>query len=352
MSTYNHKRNPSNMKSNYLVHELTILVYFATLFLGGSLAQYTAREGETFRNLISVNSYVLLGSSEAVYRFNDSSVDGLTYQQKKSLSAPNRLLVADYLGSFKESFLSCDNTSCFLAQITNFSSVSWQVNPSFVRRITSDNVVGVFAPRANGTSDLTYGERAGRNQARLFVKASLVNAGTSDGSGSYSFNEYARRDENSRFDPLIYLTEFPLRYANNSGYVYFVTRPRQEVRIVRFCEDDPGFDRAFVSHFEAVLQCGSTVRLEERDSTVATFLNITSAFGGKPTILVTQTRIISMGQMQLEVCSFDMGVINSLMSQIYDKCIDARENTMSGFVRDGRERCTVVPEISRPFVVS
>ena len=342
------------MKSNHLVHELAILVYFATLFLGGSLAQYTAREGETFRNLISVNSYLLLGSSEAIYRFNDSSVNGLTYQQRKSLSTPNRLLVADYVGSFRERFLSCDNTSCSLAQITNFNNVSWQVSPPFIRTVNSDNAVGVFAPRANGTSDLTYGQRAGRNQARLFVKGSLMNAGISFSSSSYSFFEYARRDENSRFDPLVYLTEFPLRYANDTGYVYFVTRPEDEVRIVRFCEDDPGFDRTFISHFEAVLQCGGTGRLA-RDSTAATFLNITSAFGGRPTILVTQTRIISMGRMQLEVCSFDISVINSLMSQIYNKCINALDNTMSGFVRDGSDgdrMCTVVPQRARPFVVS
>ena len=252
-----------------------------------------------------------------------------------------------------DSVLSCDNTNCFLAQITNFSNVSWNVNTPFIRVLNPDNAVGVFALRANGTSDLTYGEKAGSNQARLLAKGSLLNAGMPSSAGDYSFLEYARRDENSRFDPLVYLTEFPLRYANDSGYVYFVTRPTQdEIRVVRFCEDDPGSLGYFVSHFEAVLQCGGS-GTRARDSTAATFVNVTAAaFNGRPTILVTQTRVFSVNYMQLEVCAFDIGTINSLMTEKYTNCIEGRDHAMSNFARNGQSLCTAVPSTALPFVVS
>ena len=295
-------------------------------------------EGETFRNLISAHSHLLLGSSRAIYRLNDD----LVRQQKRTLTGPSRMLVADYVGSFRNSFLSCDNITCFLAQLTDFESVSWQVNSPLVRRF-QDNAVGVLAPRANGTSDLTYGERAGKQLGggRLFAKGSLYNAGVSN--APYSFLQYARREETNRFDPLVYLTEFPLRFtSNDSGFVYFITHPTQnEIRVVRFCEDDGGVLGSFTSHFEAVLQCGSTSGFFANDSTSATFINITSTFNDRPTILVTQARVTAMN-VQLEVCSFDIGNINFLMTQKYDDCVTAQNDAMAGFFRDGQALCSVV----------
>ena len=306
-------------------------------------------EGETFRNLISAHSHLLLGSSRAIYRLDDD----LVRQQKRTLTGPSRMLVADYVGSFRNSFLSCDNITCFLAQLTDFESVSWQVNSPLVNRRFQDNAVGVLAPRANGTSDLTYGERAGRELGggRLFAKGSLYNAGVSN--APYSFLQYARRGETNRFDPLVYLTEFPLRFAgNDSGFVYFITHPTQnEIRVVRFCEDDGGVLGSFVSHFEAVLQCGSTSGSIATDSTSATFINITTTFNNRPTILVTQTRMSAMN-VQLEVCSFDIGNINFLMTQKYDDCVTARNNAMAGFFRDGQALCSVVDEGVLQNVVS
>ena len=305
-------------------------------------------ENEVFRNLISSKSHLLLGSSAAIYRLDDN----LAKQQKKVLSSPNRMLVTDYVGSFKDSVLSCDSNTCFLAQVTDFNSVSWQVN-TLLRSSTVvvDNAVAVFAPRANGTSDLTFGERADGLFSRYFAKGSLVNAGV--GNSSYSFLQYAMRAETNRFDPFTYLAEFPLRYANDSGFVYFVTRPTQEeLRVVRVCEDDAGSLGAFSSHFEAVIRCGE-IGVRDRDSTAATFINITTVFNGRPTILLTQTRIITSSNLQLEVCAFDIGTINTIMTQKYNECVRALNNAVSGFERDGsQETCVGVADHALPTIVS
>ena len=300
--------------------------------------------GETFRNLISARSHLLLGSSNAIYRLDNS----LVRQERKSLEAANRLLVTDYVGSFRDSVLSCSSDSCFLAQITDFTNVTWEVDPPFIRVGATDNVAAVFAPRANGTSDLTYGERADGQDSRLLAKGSLVNVGAP----SQLFNRYARRAEGNRFDPLIYLTEFPLRYvANDSGYVYFVVRSlvrpmEAETRLVRFCEDDAGILGAFASHFEIILTCGS--HSDRAPSTAATFINVTAtAFDNRPTIVISTNRVVGMNSVQLEVCSFDVGYINSLMTQKYEDCINARDNAMAGFLRDGQTPCAQVEQPSR-----
>ena len=291
--------------------------------------------GETFRNLISARSHLLLGSSNAIYRLDES----LVRQEMKSLGAANRMLVTDYVGSYRDSVLSCSSDSCFLAQITDFTNIMWQVDPPFIREQGTDNVAAVFAPRANGTSDLTYGERAGLDGGRLLAKGSLVNVGASG--VPKVFNRYARRVEGNRFNPLVYLIEFPLRYmANDSGYVYFVVRPNEaETRLVRFCEDDAGILGAFASHFELILKCGS--HSDRAPSTAATFIDTTTGFN-RPTIIISTNRVLGMNSMQLEVCAFDVGYINSLMTQKYEDCINARSNAMAGFVRDGQTTCTRV----------
>ena len=333
---------------NYLVQVTTLVLSVTNLCLLVSHAQsvqFSPEEtGEEFRNLIMARSHLLLGSSNAIYRLDNS----LTKQEKRSLTAPNRMLVTDFVGSFTDNVLSCSSDSCFLAQITDFTNISWQVDPPFIRPAGTDNVAGVFAPRANGTSDLTYGERAGGSDVggRLLAKGSLFNVGTSD--GAQSFNQYAMRTEGVQFDPLVYLTEFPLRFlANDSGYIYFIVHPIQgETRLVRFCENDGGSRDIFVSHFEIVLKCGMESQ-RGGPSTGATFLNITTTFNDRPTIVVSRNRILGTNSIQLEVCSFDIGTINSLMTQKYDNCINQVDNAMSGFLRDGQMVCGVVSQPSR-----
>jgi hypothetical protein len=279
-----------------------------------------------------------LGSSNAIYRLDNS----LVRQERKSLAAANRLLVTDYVGSFRDSVLSCSSDSCFLAQITDFTNITWQVDPPFIREQATDNVAAVFAPRANGTSDVTYGERADSLGGRLLAKGSLINVGAGSGAAQ-SFNRYARRPEGNRFNPFVYLAEFPLRYvANNSGYVYFVVRPTEaETRLVRFCEDDSGILGAFASHFEIILKCGS--HSDTAPSTAATFIDVTTtAFNNQPTIIVSTNRVLGTNSVQLEACAFDIGYINFLMTQKYEDCINTRNNAMAGFVRDGQTICTRV----------
>ena len=330
---------------NHLIPQVLILILFLTnsCLLSVSCApplQFLPEtSGEIFRNLISARSHLLLGSSNAIYRLDNS----LVRQERKSLGDANRMLVTDYVGSFRDSVLLCSSVSCFLARITDFTNVTWEVDPPFISELATDNVAAVFAPRANGMSDLTFGERANGRNGRLLAKGSLVNVGAP----SQLFNRYARRPEGNIFDPLVYLTEFPLRYiANDSGYVYFVVRPTEsETRLVRFCEDDTGILGAFASHFEIILKCGS--HNDTAPSTAATFT--TTAFNNRPTIVISTNRILGMNRlsMQLEVCSFDVGYINSLMTQKYEDCINARNNAMAGFLRDGQSTCTRVEQPSR-----
>ena len=333
------------MKNHLLVQVLTLVLSLTEDFLLVSRAQsvqfYPEASGEIFRNMISAKSHLLLGSSSAIYRLNSS----LVRQEKKLLAAANRMLVTDYVGSFRNSILSCSSDSCFLTKITDFTNIMWQVDPPFIREQATHNVAAVFAPRANGTSDLTYGESAGWN-SRLLAKGSLVNIG--DSSGFQLFNRYARRLEGIRFDSSVYLTEFPLRYmANDSGYIYFVVRPSEaETRLVRFCEDDAGVSGAFLSHFEIILKCGS--HSDRAPSIAATFINITTtAFNNRPTIVISTNRVLGKNSVQLEVCAFDVGYINSLMTQKYEDCINARNSAMAGFLRDGQTTCTQVDQPSR-----
>jgi hypothetical protein len=338
---------------NHLTQVL-ILILSLTSLLSVSPAQsvqFLANQtpGETFRNLISARSHILLGSSNAIYRLDNS----LVRQERKVLAAANRLLVTDYVGSFRDSVLSCSSDSCFLAQITDFTNITWQVNPPFIQHSeqATDNVAAVFAPRANGTSDLTYGERADGQDSRRLAKGSLINVGAGGSSGAQLFNRYVRRAEGNRFDPLVYLAEFPLRYvANDSGYVYFVVRPTEaETRLVRFCEDDAGVLNSFASHFEIILKCGR--HSDRAPSTAATFIGVTTttAFNNQPTIIISTNRVLGMNSMQLEACAFDIGYINSLMTQKYEDCINARNDAMAGFVRDGQTTCT---RVDQPGVVS
>ena len=337
------------MKNHLLVQVLTLVLSLTKDYPLVSRAQsvqfYPESSGEIFRNMISAKSHLLLGSSKAIYRLNSS----LVRQEKKFLAAANRMLVTDYVGSFSDSVLSCSSDSCFLTKITDFTNITWQVDPPFIREQATDNVAAVFAPRSNGSSDLTYGERADGRDSRLLAKGSLINVGA-DSSEAQLFTRYARRMEGNRFDPLVYLTEFPLRYmANDSGYVYFVVRPSEaETRLVRFCEDDAGILDSFRSHFEIILKCGSYS--DRAPSSAATFINVTTAaFNNRPTIVILTNRVLGMDSMQLalEVCAFDVGYINSLMTQKYEDCINARSNAMSGFLRDGQSTCTRVEQPSR-----
>ena len=194
------------MKNHLLVQVLTLVLSLTKDYLLVSRAQsvqfYPESSGEIFRNMISAKPHLLLGSSNAIYRLNSS----LVRQEKKFLAAANRMLVTDYVGSFSDSVLSCSSDSCFLAKITDFTNITWQVNPPFIRERATDNVAAVFAQCANGTSDLTYGERAngertdGLGDSRLLAKGSLINVGAGSG-GAQLFNRYARRTEGNRFDP-------------------------------------------------------------------------------------------------------------------------------------------------------
>ena len=339
------------VKNHLLVQLLTLVQFLTEDFLLVSRAQsaqfYPEASGEIFRNMISAKSHLLLGSSNAIYRLNSS----LVRQEKKVLAAANRMLVTDYVGNFSDSVLSCSSDSCFLTKITDFTNITWQIDRPFISKRATDNVAAVFAPRANGTSDLTYGERADGQYGRLLAKGSLVNVGTS--SGAQLFNKYARRVEGIRFDPSVYLTEFPLRYmANDSGYVYFIVHPTEaETRLVRFCEDDAGILGVFGSHFEIILKCGS--HSDRASSSAATFINVTTtAFNNRPTIVISTNRVLGMNNVQLEMCAFDVGYINSLMTQKYEDCINARNDAMSGFLRDGQSTCTRVIVIQPSRVVS
>ena len=282
--------------------------------------------GEAFRNIILGDSYVLIGSSNSLYRLNPAS---LSLEDRRQLRSVNRLLVTDPGGTYNGSVLECEEQVCALTPINNLTDIRWQVSDGLVRRGT-ENVIGIFAPGANGTSSLTFGEQQTLTLGSSIRRGNLNNV---DIPGSSVFNRFATQSESSRFRPREFLAAF-----TDQSFIYFIVRIEinqvDEMRVVRFCKDDPGsreFMRQFVSHFELVGECSGSSSSTTNIPTAATYVGANSAFG-TAALLVTFMGDGSGGNIQ-RMCSYNISTINDLMTQKFRDCLNGRE--MSGFARDG-----------------
>ena len=286
--------------------------------------------GEAFRNIILGDSYVLIGSSNSLYRLNPGS---LSLEDRRQLGSVNRLLVTDPGGTYNGSVLSCEEQVCALTPINNLTDIRWQVSDGLVRAETK-NVIGIFAPGANGTSSLTFGEQQSTTLQSSIRKGNLNNV---DIPGSSVFNRFATQNELSMFLPREFLATF-----TDEIFIYLVVRigidnsvgiQADQMRVVRFCKDDPGSREQFVSHFELVGECSGLSSSTTNIPTAATYVGANSAFG-TATLLVT---FMGDGETTQRMCAYNISTINDLMTQKFSDCLDG--DGRRGFEREVQDNC-------------
>ena len=300
--------------------------------------------GEAFRNIILGDSYVLIGSSNSLYRLNPGS---LSLEDRRQLGSVNRLLVTDPGGTYNGSVLECEEEQCALMPINNLTDIRWQVSDGLVRRGT-ENVIGIFAPGANGTSSLTFGEQQSTTLQSSIRKGNLNNV---DIPGSSVFNRFAAQNELSMFLPREFLATF-----TDEIFIYLVVRigidnsvgiQADQMRVVRFCKDDPGSREQFVSHFELVGECSGLSSSTTNTPTAATYVGANSTFG-TATLLVT---FMGDGETTQRMCAYNISTINNLIMQKFSDCLDGRG--VSGFARQVPVSCpTTVSEAQKQSAVS
>ena len=237
------------------------MLLLATVLMCSNAMEEFAPEDVTLRNIILIDQHILVGSSSSLYRLNPNT---LMDEVTMPLTSENRLLVADSGGSFDGNFLSCDSNRCFLAEISNFNNVSWQVDSSSpLIRDGTMNLHGLFVPSLGGTSELIFVETANGEVGRRVVRGGLANVMFSPSRTTppqdSEFLLLADRVESRVVDPTTYYTQF-----THNGFVYFVHDPipfESFIRVLRFCQNDSGVaegpQRNFVSHVEIKLGCGS-----------------------------------------------------------------------------------------------
>ena len=306
------------------------------------VAFYPPFPGEAFRNIILGDSYVVIGSSNSLYRLNPGS---LSLKDSRQLGSVNRLLVTDPGGTYSGSVLACEEQVCALTPINNLTDIRWQVSDGLVRR-GMDNVVGIFAPGANGTSSLTFGEQQTLTLVSSIRKGNLIYINFP---GSSVFNRFATQDENDRFRPREFLATF-----TDQSFIYFIVRIEidqvDQMRVVRFCKDDPGsseFVPEFVSHFELVGECSGSSSSTTNIPTAATYVGANSTFG-TATLLVT---FMGDGENIQRMCAYNISAINDLMTQKFRSCLDG--DGRRGFEREVQEDCPMgLSEAQKQSVVS
>ena len=305
-------------------------------------AFYPPSPGEAFRNIILGDSYVLIGSSNSLYRLNPGS---LSLEDSRQLGSVNRLLVTDPGGTYNGSVLACEEQECALTPINNLTDIRWQVSSGLVRS-GMDNVIGIFAPGANGTSSISFGEQQTETLQSLIRKGNLINVNIP---GSSFFNRFATQEENDRFRPREFLAAF-----TDQSFIYFIVRIEidqvDQMRVVRFCKDDPGdLSRPpqFVSHFELMGECSGSSSSTTNIPTAATYVGANSTFG-VATLLVT---LMGDGETVQRMCGYNIDTINDLMTQKFSSCLDGIG--VSGFAREFPEACPMgLSEAQKLSVVS
>ena len=284
--------------------------------------------GEAFRNIILGDSYVLIGSSNSLYRLNPGS---LSVEDSRQLGSVNRLLVTDPGGTYDGSVLACEEQVCALTPINNLTDIRWQVSSGLVSAGT-ENVIGIFAPGTNGTSSLSFGKPQTETLYSSIRKGNLINVNIP---GSSFFNRFATQVENDRFRPREFLAAF-----TDQSFIYFIVwieiNQVDQMRVVRFCKDDPGdLSRPpqFVSHFELVGECTGSSSSTINTPTAATYVGANSTFG-TATLLVT---FMGDGETDQRMCAYNISTINDLMTQKFRSCLDGVGRR--GFEREVQEDC-------------
>jgi hypothetical protein len=325
-------------------------MFLATVAMFGLLLVHcTATEfvpsdenNEVLRNIIHTDQHIVIGSSHALYRINPNT---LIVDERAPLTAPNRLLVSDVGGSYDGSVLSCDNDRCLLAEVVNLVNISWVVEDSIstVIRTGVTNIVGVFVPSQNGTSEIVYGETANGQAARRFSRGGLVNVNfiTTGTPQNSLFSRSAQRLEDDVTESFYYHAQF----AHN-GFVYFVSSPVEDQafpNVARVCQNDTGstVTGRFISHFEIKLEC----RGESSDPGVITAATlVTTPPFAEPTLLISML-YTGMEEATVDICAFSLMEIDRMMENKFRVCINGTGE--AGFDRDrlsaATRQCTAIP---------
>jgi len=288
---------------------------------------YPLSPEEAFRNIIVGDSHILIGSTTSVHHINPTS---LALEDSRMLGSVNRMLVTDPGGTYRGSVLACTSLECTLTPINNLTDIRWQVN-GVLRGTGTENVIGSFAPGANGTSSLSFGEQQASVDPSAITRGNLVNVNVT---GSFFYNRYATQSEASRFTPREFLATF-----NTQSFIYFIVRigvdingmQVDQLRVVRFCQEDSGSLVAnnFMSHFELVAECSGS---PSSIPTAATYIGTSSVFGAD-TFLVAFMAESNGGSARVQhLCAYDVATINARMMEKFSDCLNG--NGLSGFSRD------------------
>ena len=150
------------------------------------------------------------------------------------------------------------------------------------------------------------------------MKGALRNVASTD---PYEFHRYATDQGFNPQGKVDYLKDTFLY----SDYTYFTIQPDDEqIRIVRFCQCDPGFGGNFLSRYQIRLQC----RTEERDITSSSATFSQTSLG--PSMFVTVNYRTSTGIIRSEVCTFSVEEINRLMLNKLTDCASGIGNVGFG----------------------
>ncbi len=294
----------ASMKTMLLL--LTLLLHL----VHSQNVQFTPNSPETLVNMILSDSKLLLGTSRAVYRTDLV----LNLEQRRELLSTNRLLVADRpTGTLNGTVMTCDEDSCYLLETVNLDNTKWQVPREKVLQMNGGVARGSFNIGPNGTSDITYGEPAGSVSGRRFVKAALRNVMSTNPA---DFIHYASRSDSNANDEFDFIKDT----FTFSNYTYFTLQPtNSEIRLVRFCQRDPGFvfgTRRFSSIFEIKLSCRTNTN-RDIESSSATFKETPQG----PVIFLAVNTLANSGVVRREVCSFSLDTINQLMTDKITECV-------------------------------
>lgn len=286
---------------------------------------YIFSDGEQVQNVFSSGVQLIVGTNRALYNIETSN--GFVQRQNRSLQGPNSLLVKANEGIYNNLLVSCDSSTCILASISNFNSISWSVASSSVLRAGTTNAPGLFALSSGGDPELLYVNSATGNMPVRVVRGSLANVNLPVGPPS-----------NSEFRRMAVINEavveigyqFHLEFSHN-GFLYLIAdRHRDEpdplttARVVRLCSTDSSMGITFFrSHMEVKLACGGSTSAISS----ATFVNGSDNPFSEPTLVIS-----TLGSPAV-ICTYNLSSIDGAMQEKFDEC--QRGDGKAGFPRYG-----------------
>ena len=314
------------------VSEMAVLLFLLAAAVLGSRAEVTSFSvsgGETLRNVLLTSSgSLILGSNLTLRRLN-GDLEVLQRTDDLPSDQVNRLLSGDPGGTYSDSFMSCTRTQCELLDVDDIESRRWA---AAVLLDGTFNAHGLFVTGPDGISVFTAAMRNEQQVSRI-QRGNL----TGVNGGSQSFVVSARQSELDRFRSREFLFVF-----EREGFSYYINRvivalnggeTREEIRVVRLCNNDTSNDMIFTSYFEIKLKCIAMGVTEQPVPTAATFLPSPNPFGVDSIVI----SVVDSSDSENDVCVYSLPEIHSLMTAKYEECRVG--NGMAGLERDGQLQC-------------